>query len=68
MEKDFTEYFEDILIIHGTKDEVVPMDPIATFADNNLIDFIPVENADHRFKDPALMGNAIKMILDFYKM
>ena len=68
MEKDFTEYFEDILIIHGTKDEVVPIEPIATCADNNLSDFIPVENADHRFKDPALMGNAIKMILDFYKM
>lgn len=64
-EWDYTDFYEDILIMHGSKDEVVPYEPVFEFADNNLIDFILVENADHRFRDHAIMGTAIKQIIEF---
>ena len=63
---DYLDYAEDILIVHGTKDEVVPFDACDKFADNNLIEFIPVENADHRFKSPEHMGVATKKVFEFF--
>lgn len=63
---DYLNYADDILILHGTKDEVVPFDAGKTFADNNLIEFIPVENADHRFQNPACMELATKKVLEFF--
>lgn len=65
---DYLDYCEQIEILHGTKDEIIPFDVVRDFADNNLIEFIPIEKADHRFQDPAIMGNAIKRILDFLQM
>ncbi len=65
---DFIDYADDILILHGTKDEVVPMDKVKQFADDNLIDFIPVEKADHRFSDPAIMDAANAEIIHFFGM
>ena len=65
---DYLDYAEDILILHGTKDEVVSFDAVRDFADNNLIEFVPVENADHRFQDYALMGAAIKRIIEFLEL
>ena len=62
----YPEYAEDILILHGTADEIVPFDAAYTFAENNLIDFVPVEGADHRFRDANKMEQAIKQILTFY--
>ena len=63
---DFLDFAEDMLILHGTADEIVPYDMAYAFADNNLIEFVPVEGADHRFRDPKKMELAIKHILDFY--
>ena len=63
---DYLNNAEDILILHGIKDEVVPFDAGKTFADNNLIEFIPVENADHRFQNPACMELATKKVLEFF--
>lgn len=63
---DYLEYAEDILILHGTADEIVPFDSAGSFADNNLIEFIPIEGADHRFRDPGKMDVAIKQILEFF--
>ncbi|MED9970062.1 MAG: prolyl oligopeptidase family serine peptidase [Ruminococcus sp.] len=63
---DYSDRCDDILIIHGTKDEVVPIESSKEFADNNFIDFIAVENADHRFVDPLLMDNAIRDIIVFF--
>ena len=63
---DYLDYADDILILHGTKDEVVPFESGKTFAENNLIEFIPVENADHRFQNPACMDLATKKILEFF--
>lgn len=63
---DFLEYAEEILIMHGTADEIVPFDSAYTFADENLISFIPVEGADHRFHNAEKMEQAVKCILEFY--
>lgn len=65
---DFLDYAEDILILHGTKDEVIPFEAAQAFADNSLIEFLPIEKADHRFQDPKIMDLAIKHILDFLEL
>ena len=64
--RDFLDYADDILILHGTKDEVVPMESSKTFAEDQVIEFIPVENADHRFQNPAHMDLANKYVMDFF--
>lgn len=63
---DYLDFAENILILHGTKDEVVPFEDSKLFADNNLIEFIPVEGADHRFQDPKKMDEAIRQIQSFF--
>ena len=65
-QRDFTKLADDILILHDTKDEVVPFDSSKAFAEKNSIRFIPVENADHRFKNPLTMDAAIKEIEEFF--
>ena len=64
---DYLDYAENILIIHGVRDEVVPFEASRRFADNNLIEFVPVQNADHRFQDPAGMELATKTVLQFFE-
>lgn len=63
---DYLEDAESILILHGTKDEVVPFEESARFADENLMEFVPIENADHRFQDPGCMEQATKAVLAFF--
>lgn len=63
--RDFLELSEQIRIIHGSKDEIIPPGVVSRFADDNLIELITVENADHRFTDPLLMTEAIKAALEF---
>ena len=65
---DFIDYAEDILIIHGTEDEIVAFDVVRDFAENNVIEFVPIEGADHRFRNERKMEIAIKTILDFYAL
>lgn len=65
---DFIDYADDILIIHGTADEIVAFDVVRDFAENNVIEFAPVEGADHRFRNERKMDTAIKMIFDFYAL
>lgn len=64
--RDYLDYAEDILILHGTEDEIVPFASANTFAEENLIEFIPIEGADHRFRNPQKMDLAIKYILEFF--
>lgn len=65
---DYLNEAENILILHGTADEIVPFDAAQIFAENNLIEFIPIEGADHRFQNMQKMEQAIKLILDFYDL
>lgn len=66
--RDYLDYLETILILHGTKDEVVPFEDSRTFADEQLIEFIPVEGADHRFQNPTHMSLANKYVREFFGM
>ena len=65
-QRDYIEESERILIIHGTSDEVVPFETSRDFADDNLIEFIPVEKADHRFQNPLHMSLANKYVTEFF--
>lgn len=62
---DFTPWCDEILILHGTKDEIVPIAEVEAFAGKNRIPFFPIEKADHRFVDPGRMNEAIALIAEF---
>ena len=47
----------------GTKDNKA----VEKFAENNVIELYPVENADHPFSNPGYMDYAIQKIIDFFK-
>jgi alpha/beta superfamily hydrolase len=57
-----------MLILHGTEDEIVPFAEVHEFCENQLIEFVPIEGADHRFRSQRAMDQAIKCILDFYEL
>ena len=64
--RDFLPYADDLLILHGTKDEIIAPDAVKEFCENNVIEFISCENADHRFKDPAQLDLANSQVLAFF--
>ena len=64
-EKDLLDYCEDVLIVQGMKDEIVDTEAVRQFADDNLIEFVPVAKADHRFTDPQIYSQTIAVILKF---
>lgn len=64
---EFLDFADDILIIHGTKDEMVPFEISRNFAEENVIEFIAVEDADHRFQDLNKMKLAHSYMVDFYE-
>ena len=66
LHEDFTPWMDDVLILHGTRDEIVPFDTVQAFADDQLMEFVPIEGADHRFQDPRAMDEAIKAIVEFF--
>lgn len=63
---DFMDYADDIMIMHGTKDEIAPFEDARKFCDDNVIEFVPVEDADHRYKDLKKMEYANAITLSFY--
>lgn len=67
-DRDFLDYAEDILILHGTADEIVPFAVSRDFSENNLVELLPVEGADHRFRDKSKMDQAIGHILAFFSV
>lgn len=63
------EYFDwadSMLVLHGTADDMVPIADSEAFCENNVIDFIPVEGADHPFRNPKLMDTAIHEVVEFF--
>ena len=66
LQRDYLEWAEDILILHGTEDEVVPFEIDRKFAENNRIEFVPFNGADHRFQNPTHMSMANKHAMDFF--
>ncbi len=67
-EREFFDYADDLLIIHGTADEIVPFEDSQAFADDNVIELVSIEGADHRFHDPKKMDAAIARIIDFFEL
>ena len=65
-ERDYLDWADDILIVHGTADEVVPFESSRAFAEQNVIELLPVERADHRFQNPKHLDLAIKYFLQFF--
>ena len=63
---DYIDFADDMLILQGTTDEVVQFSSVKTFAENNVIDFIPVEGADHRFMDLNKLNYAHSEIIKFF--
>lgn len=56
-----------LMIIHGTKDDIVPYQDIEIFCQKNKsAKLIPIENADHRFKKPGELDLIIKNAMEWY--
>ncbi len=67
-EIDFLDFADDILIIHGTKDEIIPLEVVKAFSEQNVIELVEAEGADHRFQNPLHMDEAIARIAAFFGM
>ena len=65
---DFIPWADELMILHGTKDEIIPPEESLAFCENNVIEFIPIMNADHRFTDPKTMEQATKEVLRFFDL
>lgn len=63
------EYFDwadTMLLIHGIKDAVVPIEDTRRFADDNVIPLIEVPDGDHPFSNPHAMDYAIGETVKFF--
>lgn len=67
-QREFFDFAEDMLILQGTADEVVSPQAVFTFAEENVIECLPVPGADHRFQRLEHMEQAIKSILSFFAL
>ncbi len=65
-EYEYFDWADDIMIIQGTKDTTVSFDDARAFAENNVIEFMPVEGADHTFRSSKYMDQAVHAILEFF--
>ena len=66
LNRDYTAFADKLLIVQGTKDEIVRPDSVIGFAERNGISLKLVENADHRFTDPQKHDLAYETMIDFY--
>lgn len=66
MDHEYFDFADSMIILHGTKDEMIPMEESRRFAENNVIEFIPVEGANHSFQNPDHMALAIHKIIEFF--
>ena len=65
---DFMDFADDIFIVHGTADEVVDFKITEKFAEDNVIELMAVEGADHRFTNPTKMDAAIAAMIEFMEL
>ena len=63
---DFIDFADDLFILHGTADEIIPFPEVSAFADRNCIELLPIPGADHRFSNPLLLEQTTKAILRFF--
>ncbi|SEA10445.1 hypothetical protein SAMN02745687_01769 [Lachnospiraceae bacterium NK3A20] len=67
-QNDYMGYADDILMIHGTRDNMAPIEEAEKFSDDNVIELVEVENADHPFSNPDYMDLAIGKIISFFEI
>lgn len=63
--RDFRPYADSMRIAQGTADELVPYEAVYSFAHKNGISMVTVEDADHRFLDPAKMDLVLRTFMQF---
>ncbi len=66
-EMEFYDFAEDILVIQGTKDEILSYEDVQQFCDENVIECILIDNADHRFQDLQKLKLAHSHMIQFYQ-
>lgn len=66
-EYDFMEFADEIIMLHGTKDDAIPIEIVQEFSDNNVIELYVVEKADHPFSNPDYMDFAIQKMIEFFR-
>ena len=66
--RDYLDQADELLILHGTEDEIVPVEAVKAFAEQNVIELALIERANHRFQDPRKMDQAISRITAFFGM
>ena len=62
----YNDYSDDILIVHGQKDELVSVENVKNFCKKNDISFISIENTDHMFTNPILMKEYVLFASAFF--
>lgn len=67
-QRSFFDYADDVMVVHGTADEIIDYQASFTFCDDNVIPLVTVEGADHIFHDPKKMAIAIAQIIDFFEL
>ena len=45
---------------------MVPIEDARAFAENNVIEFLPIDGANHPFQNPEHMALAIHEIIEFF--
>lgn len=65
---DFSQYKDDICIMHGTDDEIVPYEAARSFTQKNSVRLITANGADHRFQNEGGQKNVVEHALAFYKI
>ncbi|WP_416192571.1 alpha/beta hydrolase [Neisseria sp. CCUG12390] len=66
MRHDYLDDADNMLILHGTADEMIDIGVSKAFAENNVIELMAVEGADHPFSQPKHMDLAIQKIIGFF--
>lgn len=66
MQHEFLDDADKLLILHGTADKMIDIGVSKTFAENNVVELIAVEGADHPFSQPKHMDTAIQKIIGFF--
>ncbi len=66
-EIDFIDYADQLMILHGTEDDTVPMEDVSSFAEDNVIEFVTFEG-DHRVRNPKTMDFIDHTIITFFEL
>lgn len=65
-QNEYLDFADNMLILHGTADQMIPPEVSWQFAENNVIEWIAVDGADHPFSQPKHMDWAIQKIIEFF--